>query len=694
MNEISIKVSIVLPTYNGVKCIRQSIDSCLNQSYKNIELIIVDDGSTNEIPDIIKSYKDERIKYFRHKKYKGLPHVLNTGFAKATGKYLTWTSDDHQYLPNAIEEMVNCLKKNDKIDFVYADYWAYYPETDNKELRRLPDKLNFKKENGVGACFLYTRRVYQNVGDYNPRYELVEDYDYWIRICKRFNYLHYPHPLYIYFEHSQSLKSTRYHRILLFDNVLKYQNRYISLFELGRSIFLFCSNTIRYQKGKKEAIIIYIQNIVKISRISLSLGILSILSLIYFLMFKIVKYSKISSSFIFHKYEGDKKIKEIIDNIRTINGKINILFIVPSMVVGGAEKVNLDILTYIDKDKFELHFITTDKSENIWTDLFKNYTENIYHLPELFHSSITYKKYILKYIEKSTIEVILISNSLYGYKIIPDIKKTFPDIRIIDLNHGESNITKGSYLYPYISDYDRYFLKRIVISEQLKNYFVDNYSICPNKISIIRNGIDNKIFDKTKYAYNVFKKKFTLKDSDFVISYIGRLSREKHPEYIIEIANKIINNDNKDNFKFFIAGDGYLYEKLINKIVDYHLTNSVFILGKIYNVQELLNDTNVLLVLSETEGIPLTILEAMSMGVPVISTNVGAIPEIIEDGVNGFLIESNDNQMCFNFIDKIYFLKDNPEIGLLFEYSSKEKIASEYSIERMIKSYEKEFIRL
>jgi len=78
MNRISSKVSIVLPTYNGAKYIRQSIDSCLNQTYKNIELIIVNDGSTDGTPEIIRSYEDGRIKYLTHEKNKGLPHALNT----------------------------------------------------------------------------------------------------------------------------------------------------------------------------------------------------------------------------------------------------------------------------------------------------------------------------------------------------------------------------------------------------------------------------------------------------------------------------------------------------------------------------------------------------------------------------------------------------------------------------------------
>lgn len=102
MAENSPKVSIVLPTYNGARYLRQSIDSCLGQTYRNLELIVVDDASTDTTPEIIRSYQDPRIRVIRHEKSKMLPESLNTGFRAVSGDYLTWTSDDNYYVPEAI----------------------------------------------------------------------------------------------------------------------------------------------------------------------------------------------------------------------------------------------------------------------------------------------------------------------------------------------------------------------------------------------------------------------------------------------------------------------------------------------------------------------------------------------------------------------------------------------------------------
>ena len=201
------KVSIILPTYNGAKYIRRSIDSCLQQTYKNIELIIVDDGSIDETPRIIDSYKDNRIRYLRHDKNRGLPNALNTGFAEASGDYLTWTSDDNYYALNAIERMFKFSRDN-KCHFVYCNYYWFNDENpSNLNLIKKPDVPAFKIGNSIGACFLYSSEVKKAVGEYDPDTFLAEDYDYWIRVSQKFPMCHLNEPLYFFRVHDNSLTS-------------------------------------------------------------------------------------------------------------------------------------------------------------------------------------------------------------------------------------------------------------------------------------------------------------------------------------------------------------------------------------------------------------------------------------------------------------------------------------------------------
>lgn len=213
-----------MPTYNGAKYIRQSIDSCLNQTYKNIELIIIDDGSTDATSRIVKSYKDIRIIYIKHKKNKGLPAALNTGFAKATGEYLTWISDDNFYLENAINKMLSFLRKNN-YSFVYCNYYTFKDDNIfNRKIVKMPDSVALEKGNHIGACFLYSRKIMEVVGNYDPVTKLAEDYDYWIRISKKFSMHHLNEALYFFRVHKKSLYLSRYYEVKVVDFLVRLKN--------------------------------------------------------------------------------------------------------------------------------------------------------------------------------------------------------------------------------------------------------------------------------------------------------------------------------------------------------------------------------------------------------------------------------------------------------------------------------------
>lgn len=204
-------VSIILPVYNGQKYIRESIESIINQTYKNWELLILDDCSLDDTPNIVNEYvlKDERIKYYKNEKNLKLPRNLNKGFSLSKGEYLTWTSDDNIYKPEAIEKMVNILETTGK-QFVYAS--CRIIDSQGKEIEYIMvDEKNKKSilgSNPVGACFLYTREVYKTVGDYDPDCILVEDLDYWQRICSIYDPACISEILYFYRWHDDALTST------------------------------------------------------------------------------------------------------------------------------------------------------------------------------------------------------------------------------------------------------------------------------------------------------------------------------------------------------------------------------------------------------------------------------------------------------------------------------------------------------
>jgi len=206
-------ISIVLPVYNGARFLRESIDSVLNQTYTNWELLILDDCSTDETPSIAQEYaeKDSRIFYYRNERNLRLPGNLNRGFSLAKGDYLTWTSDDNRYRPTALEKMLQTLTDNPGSDLVYASYQVI-GEAGNpiQVLEADPrGKEHILGSNVVGACFLYTRKVYEEIGEYDVDLLLVEDFDYWQRVLMKFDGLAIAEILYDYRWHAATLTSTK-----------------------------------------------------------------------------------------------------------------------------------------------------------------------------------------------------------------------------------------------------------------------------------------------------------------------------------------------------------------------------------------------------------------------------------------------------------------------------------------------------
>jgi glycosyltransferase involved in cell wall biosynthesis len=201
-------VSIILPVYNGEKYLEQSIESCLNQTYKNIELIIVNDCSTDATLTIAKEYanKDSRIKIINNETNQKLPNSLNIGHECANGNLITWTSDDNLYLPNAIEVMVHQLEA-ENVDFVYANLVKI--DSNGKETQEFkleePEELLWR--NVVGACFLYTKKLFISNESYDNKLFLVEDYDFWLRAFMKFDFYHINKTLYKYRVHESSLTS-------------------------------------------------------------------------------------------------------------------------------------------------------------------------------------------------------------------------------------------------------------------------------------------------------------------------------------------------------------------------------------------------------------------------------------------------------------------------------------------------------
>lgn len=210
------KVSIVLPSYNGERYIRESIESVINQTFTDWELIIVDDCSSDSTLHIAEEYAgwEERIRVIHNEENQKLPEALNIGFRHAAGAYLTWTSDDNMYLSHALEEMNRYLDEHEEVPMVCTGM-LFMNENMQYVKEFMPyNAAQMRVKDTVGACFMYRREVLAEVGEYSKEFFCVEDYEYWIRILIKYGSIGYiPNIFYLYRRQKNSLTIEKAERI-------------------------------------------------------------------------------------------------------------------------------------------------------------------------------------------------------------------------------------------------------------------------------------------------------------------------------------------------------------------------------------------------------------------------------------------------------------------------------------------------
>ena len=191
------KVSIVIPVYNGSNYLREAIDSALAQTYKNIEVIVINDGSNDKgkTDKICKSYGN-RIRYFK-KENGGVASALNMGIEKMEGEYFSWLSHDDIYYPDKIEEQIKILQSlDDKNTVLYSD--VEYIDSCSNTMYKTEYEKNFSLQtlnSGLfpvflgytnGCSILIPQKCFKETGYFDEKLKTANDYDMWFKLFRKY----------------------------------------------------------------------------------------------------------------------------------------------------------------------------------------------------------------------------------------------------------------------------------------------------------------------------------------------------------------------------------------------------------------------------------------------------------------------------------------------------------------------------
>jgi glycosyltransferase involved in cell wall biosynthesis len=206
------KVSIITPSYNQGKFIEQTILSVINQSYRNIEFIVIDACSTDETVEILKKYINH-FSILKIEKDNGQADAINKGIKLATGDLITWINSDDILYKDSVEKVVSLFSKNPSIDFIYGD-------VDVVDFCSAKLKLLKGKQVQTPSVFyhldlpipqqgsIWKKEVNTEIGFLNEKWHYVLDREYFLRICLKCKVLYYPYTLGAFRQHFDSKSSS------------------------------------------------------------------------------------------------------------------------------------------------------------------------------------------------------------------------------------------------------------------------------------------------------------------------------------------------------------------------------------------------------------------------------------------------------------------------------------------------------
>lgn len=574
--ELDPVISVVIPFYNDKEYIEQSVNSVLNQTFPYFEILIIDDGSKDEeslikLDEIAKI--DKRIKVF-HKENEGLSATRDYGASKSidTAKYLMFLDSDDLLEVTFLETAYWTLETNKDAGWAYSDSIGF--DANNYTWNKWFDSEKMKKENDLVSAAMVRKIDFNAVGGYGLREKAVnEDWNFWLKLISIGKF-----PVHMsYYGQWYRRKKTG---------------------ELKKS-----------KENSKRALEIINETANKIKN-----------------NVEAIQYPK-------QDYNYDllqEDLSYIIQPEQNKNEKINILMIVPWLITGGADRFNLNLVKGLNKEKYKITIITTEPNKNTLRQEFEKYGI-VYDLTSFLNQKywLAFINYIIK---KENINLIFNTNSKFGYSIMPYLKAIYPQIPIIDYIHMEEWYNRNGGYSRYSSMLESVIDKTLTCNENSKEILKEYFGRKEKELQTVYIGVDEEEFNPERLDKEEILKKYNIqKNSKYIFSYICRISEQKRPILLLKIIKKL--KEKRNDFIVLVVGDGNLLGKMKNIANKLDLNENIMFLGNVEDTEEIYKISDLTINCSIKEGLALTSYESLSMGIPVISSDVGGQKELINEDV-------------------------------------------------------------
>jgi glycosyltransferase involved in cell wall biosynthesis len=335
-----------------------------------------------------------------------------------------------------------------------------------------------------------------------------------------------------------------------------------------------------------------------------------------------------------------------------------ILFVIPWMVPGGADRVNLDWISMLLGKGYQITVCATLKANHLWNSEFTDRTPDVFILNNFIRRT-DYPRFLVYIINSRKIDTVIITGSTIGYLLLPFLRAHCPGVSFVDLCHVEEPHWLNGGHPRFGIGYQEALDLNLVTTGHLRSWMMergadgDRISVCHTGVNVPQRDVSGGERDQAYLEFN-------LRRDIPVIVFAGRLCPQKRPTFLIDIFKQL--EISGSHFQAIVIGDGELRLQVEQKIQDCSLKNSVQMLGSVDHEKWLraLAVADIFLLPSEYEGISIALIEAMAMGVVPVTAAVGGQEELISEN-SGYLIPHGPGEME-QYVGAISTLIGNSEL--------------------------------
>jgi len=679
-------VSVVIPTYNRAGELPSAIESVLGQSYLPLEIIVVDDGSTDGTEAMIRS-RYPQVRYFRQSN-RGPAAARNSGIKAALGRFIAFLDSDDRWTSQKLDRQMALLKERPELGLVFSSVRFVTRSGGTVSERRYDSSFRGRvierllSWSGIVLSSVVVRRdCLDRVGLFEEDLIIGEDWDLYFRLAMDFPVDFVDEPLVLRLIHEKNLQADFSKIELKLQNELRVIERMHShprltgnhrrvrkatlhrlLFSTGEWYFE------QYQMGSARRYLLKSLPYHPFHGRSYSLFIRSLLGAD---LLKVVQGLKMTARRRMHRKHPapsgrPARVLYVQDQAQTQTGSPQVL---------------LDLLGRLDRSRFHPSLLCGKSGEftRAMEELGLPYRVtrlvplSVRSAPAFFASSAGLVLWMLH----ERIDLVHINSPLWRSGVV--LAAGLLGIPVIQHVHT---------LWPEVEVDEQHFLPRVsrivACSREAAARFARKHQFVP-KIRVVYNGID---MGKIAGAKETLRSEYGLRPDLFLVGIVGTLKPIKGQDHFLQMARRVLDAGVEAQF-FIVGGDplpGEPYlKKLLGLVSELGLSGRIWFTGFRKDNLDVIRSLDILVSASTEEAMPRTLIEAMALGRPVVATAVGGVPELVEEGITGLLVPPRD---ALALADSVIRLAGDQDLRRHLGEAGRCQVEDRFTLDRFIRGIE------